>query len=473
LLERRKQLHERIGAALEQLSANSIDDHLDKLAHHYGRSGNVAKALEFYDRAGRQAVQRSAYGEAMRSFTSALELLQRIPPGSARDQREFALQTSLGPVLMATKGWAAPETERVYLRAHELVRNSGTAEQRFSLLVGWFGLAYVGGSLSVARERLKETLDFLKEHPEPAFVLEACHHQWSAALSGGELDAAQRHVETGLALYEAKLRSVHLPLYSAHHPAVCGHGWGAMVLWLRGFPDAAQRQSQQAVSLARELEDALSFAWALGARAQVHQLMGEVRPALETAEAAITKAEEIGFPYILLHSRIAKGWALAELDRAEEGADLIQEAIAALTAARAGVWLTWGWVSFIAACGRAGRVDEGLKAAAEALKVVRQNGECCWEAEIHRLRGELLLRQSDSNRAEARACFELAIQIAETQGAKSLDLRAKTSLARLLASQGRRDEARGTLAPIYEWFTEGFDTGDLKDAKALLDELNS
>ena len=473
LLERRRQLHERIGAALEQLYANSIEDHLEALAHHYGRSGNVTKALEFYDRAGRQALQRSAYGEAMRSFTSALELLQRMPQSPARDQREFALQTNLGPVLMAMKGWAAPETERVYLRAHELAKSSGTPEQRFASFVGRFASAYVGGSLSVARERLEETLHFIREHPEPAFVLETCHHQWSATLSGGELDAAQRHIEAGLALYDAELRSVRLPLYSAHHPAVCGHGWGAMVFWLRGFPDAARRESQQAVVLARELEDELSFTWALGTKAQVYQLTREVQAALETAEAAIAKSEEIGFPYILLHSRIAKGWALAELGRAEEAVGQIQEAIAALTAARAEVWLTWGLVSLVAAYGRAGRVDEGLKAAAEALNLVRQNGERFYEAEVHRLRGELLLRQSDSNREAARDCFELAIQIAQTQGAKSLELRAKTSLARLLASQGRRDDARDTLAAIYGWFTEGFDTGDLKDAKSVLDELNS
>jgi len=315
-------------------------------------------------------------------------------------------------------------------------------------------------------------LNFVREHPEQAFVLEACHHQWSATLSGGELDAAQRHIENGLALYDAQLRSVRLPLYSAHHPAVCAHGWGAMVLWLRGFPDAARREAQQAVVLARELEDELSFTWAIGTKAQVHQLTREVQAALETAETAIAKAEEIGFPYVLLHSQIAKGWALAELGRAEEGIDLIQEAIAALTAARAGVWLAWGWASLVAACGRAGRVDEGLKAAAEALNLVRQNGERFYEAEVHRLRGELL-RQSDSNREAARDCFELAIQIAQTQGAKSLELRAKTSLARLLASQDRRDEARDMLAAIYGWFTEGIDTADLKDAKALLDELNS
>jgi predicted ATPase len=469
LLERRKLLHERAGVALESMFAGQLEDHLEELARHYSRTDNVRKAIEYLRRAGEQAIQRSAYGEAMQDFTAALELLQRLPQNAERDQRELALQTSLVPVLMATKGWAAPETEKVHHRAHELARTSGTPEQRFSALVGGFGLAYVSGRLSLARERLKQILDFTREHPEPAFVLETCHHQWSVALSAGELDAAQRHVERGLALYEEQPRSIPVPLYSAHHPAVCGHGWGAFVLWLRGFPDVAQRHANQAVSLAQELGDPLSLAWALGTRAQVHQIMREAQPALEAAEAAIAKAED--FPNVLLWARIVRGWALAELARADEGLGLAREAIAALSAGPGDFWRTYFLAQLAEACGKADRIGEGLEAIAEALDLIQQNGERWWEAEIVRLRGELLLKQNDSNAAEAQSCFERAIQIAQ-QGAKSLELRAALSLARLLASQGEGDKARPMLAEIYNWFTEGFDTADLKDAKALLDELS-
>src|SRR5439155_13993556 len=136
---------------------------------------------EYHERAGRQAVQRSAYGEAMRDFTTALELLRRLPQSAERDQRELALQTNLAPVLYATKGWAALETEKVLLRAHELAKTSGSPEQRFSALIGWWGIPYVSGRLSEARQRLKEILEFVREHPDPVFVLEACHHEWSVA----------------------------------------------------------------------------------------------------------------------------------------------------------------------------------------------------------------------------------------------------------------------------------------------------
>ena len=469
--ERRQQLHERVGNAIEQLYASSIDDHLAELARHYDRSRNLPKALEYYERAGRQAVQRSAHDDAMRDFMTALELLRRLPQTAERDKRELALQTSLGPVLSATKGWAAVQTEKVYLRAHELARASGTPEQRFSSLVGWWGIAYVSGNVSVARERLKEILDFTKERPEPVFVLETCHHEWSLALSAGELDAAQHHIERGLALYEAQLPSIPGSGISAHHPAVCGHGWGAFVLWLRGFPDAAQRHANQAVSLAQELRDSLSLAWAWGTRAQVHQIMREVQPALEAAEAAISGAE--GFPNILVWARIVKGWALAELGKADEGVREIREAMSALAAGPGEFWSTYFLAQLAEACGKGDRIGEGLAAIAEALEFIQQKGERWWEAEILRLGGELLLKQDDSDAVDAQRCFEQAIQVARKQGAKSLELRAVMSLHRLWDSRGRTRQGHLQLAEIYSRFTEGFDTPDLKDAKALLDELGN
>jgi hypothetical protein len=239
LIERRKQLHERIGAALETLYANSIEDHLDELAHHYSRSGNVPKALEYHERAGRRALQRSAYTDAMRALTSALELLMRLPESPERDQRELGLQTTLGPVLMITKGWAAPETERVYRRAQQLAETGGTAAQRFSLLTGLFSPAFVGGRFPEARDRLEQIRSFTSQQPEPEFRLELTHHDWSIALSTGELETAQRHVEDGLAFYQAHPGSVPVTPYSAHHPAVCGHAWGAIIFWLRGYPERA------------------------------------------------------------------------------------------------------------------------------------------------------------------------------------------------------------------------------------------
>jgi class 3 adenylate cyclase/predicted ATPase len=471
LLERRKQLHERIGAAIEALYANSIEDHLDELAHHYSRSGNVPKALEYHERAGRQALQRSAYTDAMRALTAALELLMRLPESPERDQRELGLQTTLGPVLMITKGWAAPETERVYLRAQELAETGGTAVQRYVLLTGLFGPAYVGGRFPEARDRLEQIRSFTSQQPEPEFLLELTHHDWSIALSTGELETAQRHVEDGLAFYQAHPGSVPVTPYSAHHPGVCGHAWGAIIFWLRGYPERARRHADRAVSLAHEVGHSPSVIFALGHKANVHQIAREVTPALESAEAAIMIAEKEGVPLFESWARVTRGWALAHLGQAGQEVAQIREGLAMASATGAEIWHTYNLAQLAEACCKAERIDEGLEVIAEALDVVQEKGERWWEAEIHRLKGELLLKQDDPNTVEAQICFERAIEIAHRQSAKSLELRATTSLARLLDKTERRDEARTMLAAICNWFTEGFDTADLIDAKALLDEL--
>ena len=201
--------------------------------------------------------------------------------------------------------------------------------------------------------------------------------------------------------------------------------------------------------------------------------MREPKLTLEIAEAAINTAEDVGFLYILRHARVIKGWALTELGRTEEGVEQIREETDALSANREELWLTLGLATLADAYLRAQRIEDGLKATVEALDLVDRSGECFWAAEIHRIRGELFVRQSPSDPISARASLEQAIEIARQQGAKSLELRAACSLARLLRETNRIEEARAMLTEIYGWFTEGFDTADLKDAKALLDELKT
>lgn len=188
---------------------------------------------------------------------------------------------------------------------------------------------------------MKPIRDFIRQHPEPAFILEADHHEWSLAMTCGELEVSQNYVDHGLALFEAQLRSTRVPLYSAHHPAVCGHGWGAMLLWLRGFPDQGRRHADKALALARELGDSASIIWALGTRAQFHLLVREPRPALEMADAAIAMGEETTFFYFLLSARIVKGWALVQATSANDGVDQIREAVKVLSESRAALWLTF------------------------------------------------------------------------------------------------------------------------------------
>src|SRR6266851_8400360 len=279
---------------------------------------------------------------------------------------------------MITKGWAAPETERVYLRAQKLAETGGTAAQRFSLLVGLFGIAYVGGRFTEARDLLEQTRSFTSQQPEPEFLLELHHHDWSIALSTGELETAQRHVEDGLAFYQAHPGSVPVTPYSAHHPAVCGHAWGAIIFWLRGYPDAARRHADRAVLLAHEVGHSPSVIFALGHKANVHQIAREVTPALEAAEAAMTIAEKEGVPLFESWARVEKGWALAHMGQAEQGVAQIREGLAMASAAGAEMWHPYNLAQLADACGKADRIDDGLEAIEEALDVVEKKGERWW-----------------------------------------------------------------------------------------------
>ena len=490
LIEQRKALHECAGQALESIFAEQLDDHLDELVRHYSRSDNAAKAVEYLGRAGRQAMQRSAHTEAIELLTSALELLRRLPDRPERDQLELELQTTLGPVLMITKGWAAPEVEQVYVRAHELSQQSEVATQRFSALIGLYGLAFERGKLLAARELEEQLLSFAQQQQTPALVLEAHHACWSTALSLGELTAAQTHIEKGLALYDPQLHHSNARIYTGHDPAVCGRAWGALTAWLQGYPAQALRSSDRAMAMARELGHPFTVAFSLNNAAQLHQLLRVAQATKEQAEAALALAVEGGFPYFSSWGLVLRGWALAKQGQAEEGIAGIRDGLAALRASGAELWRSYGLSLLAEAYASAGRINEGMTALAEALAAVQNNTEHWWEAELYRLKGELLLRHQaersgaeqtsprvahgivDANAAEAQNCFQRAIEIARKQSAKSLELRATASLSRLLDKQGRHDQARTMLAEIYGWFTEGFDTADLKDAKALLNELS-
>ena len=442
-------------------------------------------------------------------MTSALELLPRLPARPERDRLELELQTTLGPVLMITKGWAAPEAEQVYVRAYALSHQGGDSTQRFSALMGLYGLAFQKGDLRAARERQHQLLSYAQQQQEPTLLVEAHHAGWSSALSLGELAAAQAHTEKGLALYDLHLHYSNARIFTGHDPAVCALGWGALVLWLRGYPAQARRSSEQAMAMAHELKHPFTIVFALNNAAQLHQFLRERSKAGEEAQAVLELAAKEGFPYFLSWGRVLQGWAMENNGQVLEGISRIRDGLLALRATGTELWRSYGLSLLAETEGRAGRIDEAMTALREALAVVLVNTEHWWEAELYRLKGELLLGREprqrgpegtrgvkgselssprrtlkewspppadgmvDANSTQAQNCFQQAIEIARKQDAKSLELRATMSLARLLRETGRRDSAHAMLAEIYAWFTEGFDTADLKDAKALLDQIKA
>jgi class 3 adenylate cyclase/predicted ATPase len=491
LIERRKLLHERAGVALESMFAEQLDDHLDELARHYSHSDNLTKAVEYLGRAGQQAIQRSAYVDAVSSLTAAIDLVRRLPDSSERIQRELLLQLALGPALLAAKGNATPEVERAYTRARELCERLGDPPELFPTLFGLWVMYLVRGELRTAYELADRLLQRAQSTHDPALLMYAQMARGLTLYWMGELLPAREQLEMAITLYD---RERHRPLtyrYGFDAEVTC-QSYGAMTLWQLGYPDQALKRGNEAFAFAQTLLHPFSLAFAEHYFGVLRQYRRDARAAQETAEGLIVLSAEHGLTERLAWATSLRGWTMAEQGHNEEGIAQIQEGLAASRATGAELWRPYHLCLLAEACTETGRLDDGISALTEALAAADEHENRSYEAEIHRLKGELLLRQNqldmrtsqtrllDStsfrlapNTSEAQGCFERAIEIARKQRAKSFELRATMSLVRLLAQQGHRDEAGTMLAEIYGWFTEGFDTADLKDAKALLDELNA
>jgi predicted ATPase len=487
LIEGRKVLHEQTAQAIEALYSASLEDHYSELAHHCSRSGNTQKAVKYLQLAGQQAAQRSANAEAITHLTIALELLKTLPDTPERAQQELTLQITLGTPLKATKGYAAPEVEKTYTRAWELCQQLWETPQLVQVLRGLAELHYVLAEFQTAYELGAQLLSLAQNGQDPTLLLEA-HRALGALLSQlGEFGRARAYMEQGLALYDSH----------RHHPHTFRYGqdlgvslWShtARVLWLLGYPDQARKRSHEALALAQELSHPFSLAFALVWAARLHHFCREGQAVQERAEAAVALSTEQGFSLSLAHGTLLWGWALAEQGQGEEGIAQMRHGLAAFRATGAEGGRPY-WLALLAeAYGKGGQVKEGLTALAEALDAVDRTEERMYEAELYRLKGQLTLQKFQvsgskfqvenslessvqSLESEAEECFLKAIEIARKQQAKSLELRAVMSLSRLWQQQGKKAEARQMLAEIYGWFTEGFDTKDLQEAKALLEEL--
>ena len=471
LIGRRKLLHERAGHALESMFAEQLDDHVGELAHHYSHSDNVAKAVEYLGRAGRQALQRSAHTAAIGNITKAIDLLPRLPDGPERIQRELQLQLVLGPALSAIKGWSAPEVERAYFRAQELCKRLGDPPELFHTLVGVWLVYYIRGEARMAHELAEQLMNRAQSRNDSTHLLVAHDAIGSTSLEMGKLLPAREHKEAVISLYDP---ARHGPFLKRTSFDMKGYALSylAHTLWLLGYPDQALKRANEAVEFTQALSHPLSMAGVEFFLSMVHQFRHEARAAQKAAERAIALSAEHGFTFWLAIATILRGWAIAQHGLNEEGIAQMEKGLAAFRATGAGTGRPH-WLSLLAeACAESGRLNDGLSVLAEAQAFANETEARGYEAEIYRLKGELLLKQDNSNAAEAQGCFQRAIEIARNQSAKSWELRATTSLARLLNKQGRRDEACAMLADIHGWFTEGFDTADLKDAKALLDELS-
>ena len=479
LTERRRALHERAARAIEELYRDRLEEHYGDLAHHYCRSGNIEKAVEYLKLAGQQAAQRSANAEAVNHLSTALELLKVLPNTPERAQQELVVQTTLGPALSNTKGPAAPEVLHAYARARELCQQVGETPQRFQVLRGLWYFYLHRVELQTARELGEQLLTLAQHFGDPALLLEAHYALGNTLNYLGEFAAARAHFEQGIALYDRQQHHAHAFRYGQDPGVIC-HAYAALTLWWLGYPEQALRRSHQAVTLARELAHPFSLGIALVFAAWLHLLRRAGPPTQEWADAAIALAAEHGFTVLLAQGTIYRGWALAERyaepaagqGQREEGITQMKQGLAAWQATGAKVFRPYGLALLAEASAKLARHDAGLILLAEALGMANDTEERRWDAELYRLKGELLRARPTEQDAEAETCFRQALDIARHQQAKSWELRAATSLARLWQHHGQRAAAYQVLAEVYGWFTEGFDTADLKEAQALLEELS-
>jgi class 3 adenylate cyclase/predicted ATPase len=488
LKSRRQQLHQQVAQVLAERFPQTVETQPELVAHHYSEASLIAQAVPYWQQAGELASKRSAHAEAISHLTKGLEVLKTQPDTPERIQQELRLQIALGPALMATEGYSAPAVERAYARAQELCLQIGETPQLFRVLGGLWTF-YLGRAEHKTARKLGEQLLTLAQNMQDPSLLMRAHTMLGPTLFFlGEFASAQAQMDQGIALYGSQ---PYRPR-ALNDPGVICLVYAAWNLWHLGYPNQALEKSHEALTLAHKLFHPFSLAVALQWACMVQQSCRRAQVAQEQAEALITLSTEQGFTYWLASGTIQRGWALVEHGQGGEGIARMRQGLAAFRATNASNVVPYFLARLAEAYGKVEQAEEGLAMLAEALALVDKTGERMHEAELYRLKGTLMLQQESqksdgkshksqietsphpltpSPQAEAEGYFLKAIEIARKQQAKSLELRATMSLARLWQHQGKTTEAHQMLADIYNWFTEGFDTKDLQEAKALLEEL--
>jgi class 3 adenylate cyclase/predicted ATPase len=463
---RRRELHARAAAALETHFADLVERQPELLAHHLTAAGDTKRAVEGWLKAGRYAAARLAYLEAIAHLERGLGLLHSLPESPVRNGREIELQLALGLCVFTAKG--AVDAKLPYMRAFELAESSGEPQQRFEALYGVWQSTMVSGGIAAAGPLSQRLLRMAEPVGDDGLRLQAHHSVWSTWCWAGDPAKACKHADAGRLLYDPEKHASHRLVYGGHDPGVCARYVGAQAEWLHGYPDRALASIAESLALAERIAHPFTLSIALTISSAFYLNRREPERALRQVEAAEALAAEQRLS-LLFEPDMLRGGALVEQGAADEGIARIRRGVANWTRLGRTILLPHGFAFLAEGLARHGDRTAALAALREGLDTARATGEHFWDAELHRLTGTVLLAENKLD--DGQASLQQAIRIAQAQQAKSLELRAVTSLARLWGEQGRRGEARELLAPVYGWFTEGFDTADLKEAKALLDEL--
>jgi len=464
---RRRLLHQRLAERLETAHAARPAESAAELALHFDKGRDPARAVRYFEMAADRAARQYAHREAIDYLRRGLAAVERLPEPQ-RAVPELRLQLSLGLQLQMIQGFASPDARRAYLRARDLSRPAGEESLQFPALWGLWLFHKGRSEIPKARAMAEELLALARRLRDPALELQAQQALAVTTLCAGEPAATRRHMDRGAALYDRERHQTHTLLFG-QDPGVACQAFGAVALWLLGYPDQAVQVSREASRLSHELVQPSSQALALHFAAMVHQCRREGRAALACAELALTIAADQGFSFWRAGGTIMRGCAMAESGDSEEGIALMRQGLDAWHDTGSVTYRTYFLALLAEALAGEGRTREGLALVDEGLALVEQTSERLFEAELHRLRGELLTRADAADEAEV--CFRRAIDVARKQEARSLELRAASSMVRAATKKKQQADARAQLSETIGWFTEGFETRDLREARALLDRV--
>jgi len=465
LVERRKLIHEKTGNALEAMYAQQIEGHVPDLAYHFSLSANLDKAITYLVRAAEQAHGQSGYEEAIERLSKAIELLTQMPESPARDAREVRIRVFLGQTLAAARGFSTPALADHIARIEELSRRISDPESRYPLLFSRWNVAFSRGDIRRAEELAVELLGMTTEgsadlRRPSAFQVLGASQVWH-----GRPIEARANLERAVALFDRDLDNFLQSRFAPVVPNRCQLAWAD---WFAGYPDRAHTRADEALQLAMRLGRPYSIAFALQYVVSVAHLRRSYESSRAQAESLRTVAGENGFPVWHACGTASMGRIFMEDGDWARGDPLMREGLTQARAAGGELIYLYLLSLYAEACVLHRKIAEGARTLDALQEGLQKTDMRMLESEAHRMRGELILLDG-SNASEAEDLFRTALRIAGAQGAKSWELRAANSLARLMLDQERPDEARSILEPLYGWFMEGFSTGDLREAKALLD----
>lgn len=469
LISRRQQYHRQVALTLEERFPEAVETQPELIAYHFTEAGFNQQAVTYWQKAGQIAMRRSANVEALNHLQRGLELLETLPDSPDRVLQEVTLQTMLGQSSMQIRGWAAPEVRQAFSRARELTDQIGGTSQYFQVMFGLYLYFHVRAEFQSALEVAEECLEAAQRAQEPVPLLVAHRILGCALMKMGKPAAAREHFQEAIFRHDIEHHRSLAQIYG-QEPASAALIWLARNLWLLGYPEQAASHTQEAIALAQELSHPFSLCFVEMNVAWRYINSGQNLFALDHVEVCLGLAQEQSYNLLLAYGKIYQGISWVRTGRVEEGIISLRQGLDSGEAMGARIGYTEHRSQLAEGHLLAGQFEDCSKVLSEAFADVEETGERYWEAELHRLKGELLLMSAGSE-GEVEESFNQALEVARSQSAKSLELRAAMSLARLWQKQGKMAEARELLAGVYGWFTEGFDTPDLVDAKALLEEL--